>query len=69
MLKKLILFLSVMSLLILLSSCGTSRASVKVRNNAENTDTRINVTTGNGGTTTVTVSPKMSLDSLSFKFE
>lgn len=62
-----------MSLLIMcsalfLSSCGNSRALVKVRNNADQTTTQIDIRTGNGGTTEVKVNPSVSMDSLSFKF-
>ena len=51
-----------------LSSCGNSRALVKVRNNADQTTTQIDIRTGNGGTTEVKVNPSVSMDSLSFKF-
>ena len=51
-----------------LSSCGNSRALVKVRNNADQTTTQIDIRTGNGGTTEVKVNPTVSMDSLSFKF-
>lgn len=50
---------------VVLASCGSPRTLVKVRNNADNTETTISATTGDGGTTQVTVSPKlvMSADS------
>ena len=51
-----------------LISCGNSRALVKVRNNADQTTTQIDIRTGNGGTTEVKVNPTVSMDSLSFKF-
>lgn len=58
-----------MSLILMICfSCGTSRASVRVSNKAENTHTDISVSTGNGGSTSVTISPRVSLDSLSFNF-
>ncbi len=50
----------------LFSSCGASRTSVKVRNNADGTTTTIDVTNGNGGSTEVKVSPKVQLDSINF---
>ena len=55
-------------LVVCLSSCGNSRALVKVRNNADQTTTQIDIRTGNGGTTEVKVNPTVSMDSLSFKF-
>lgn len=60
--------LAIMCLVACLSSCGNSRAFVKVRNNADQTTTQIDIRTGNGGTTEVKVNPSVSLDSLSFKF-
>ena len=51
-----------------LSSCGNSRALVKVRNNADQTTTQIDIRTGNGGSTEVKVNPSVSMDSLTFKF-
>lgn len=52
-------------LAVLFSGCGSPKTLVKVRNNADNTETTISATTGNGGSTSVTVSPKliMSADS------
>lgn len=61
--KKILLFLVVSLLTLFFSSCANSRASIRVRNNAESTSTTIDVTTGDGGTTTVNVSPKISADS------
>lgn len=60
--------LAIMCLVGCLSSCGNSRALVKVRNNADQTTTQIDIRTGNGGTTEVKVNPTVSMDSLSFKF-
>lgn len=60
--------LLVMCMVAFLSSCGNSRALVKVRNNADQTTTQIDIRTGNGGTTEVKVNPSVSMDSLSFKF-
>lgn len=53
----------------LFSSCGASRTSVKVRNNADGTTTTIDVTNGNGGSTEVKVSPKVQLDSIKFNIK
>lgn len=60
--------LAIMCLAACFSSCGNSRALVKVRNNADQTTTQIDIRTGNGGTTEVKVNPTVSMDSLSFKF-
>lgn len=56
---------------LLLASCGSPRTSIKVRNNAEGTATDISVTQGDGGSTSVTVSPsaKMALDSVKFNIQ
>lgn len=52
----------------LLSSCGSPKTSIKVTNKADGTDTRIQVTQGDGGSTSVTVNPSVnaSLDSINF---
>ena len=50
-----------------LCSCGASRTSVKVRNNADGTTTTIDVKNGDGGATEVKVAPKVQLDSINFK--
>ena len=56
--KKLIItFLSIG----FLASCGSPRTVVKVSNKADGTETTISATTGDGGTTTVQVSPKIQL--------
>ena len=52
----------------LLSSCGASRTSVNVRNNADGTSTTIDVKNGNGGSTEVKVAPKVQLDSINLRF-
>lgn len=64
-------FLSLALVGFLLSSCGSPRTLVKVRNNADNTETTISATTGNGGSTSVTVSPKLvvSADSSSINLK
>lgn len=60
-----ILILSVTSL----TSCSAPKTTVRIRNNAEGTNTSINVRNGEGSSTTVSVNTPVSLDSLSFKFE
>ena len=56
--KKLIItFLSIG----FLASCGSPRTVVKVSNKADGTETTISATTGDGGTTTVQVSPKLHI--------
>lgn len=64
--KKILLFALVG---VVLASCGSPRTLVKVRNNADNTETTISATTGNGGSTSVTVSPKLVIDSTSVKIK
>lgn len=49
-------------LLGVVAACGSPHVAVKVRNNADNTETTISATTGDGGTTSVTVSPKITVD-------
>lgn len=65
--KKKFIILACLSAICLLTSCGASRTSVKVRNNADGTTTTIDVTNGNGGSTEVKVAPKVQLDSINFK--
>lgn len=51
-----------------LISCGSPKTTIRVSNRADGTDTRINVTQGDGGSTSVTVSPSVnaSIDSVTF---
>lgn len=65
--KKKFILLVCMSAICLLTSCGASRTSVKVRNNADGTTTTIDVKNGDGGATEVKVAPKVQLDSINFK--
>ncbi len=58
----------------LVASCGSPRTVVKVSNKADGSETTISATTGNGGSTSVSVSPSVkvnatlhSLDSLKIK--
>lgn len=43
------------------TSCGASKSSVKVVNRAESTTTSVSMTNGNGGSTSVTVSPDVTV--------
>lgn len=47
-------------------SCSTpNKTNVKVTNRADATETNITVSNGDGGSTSITVSPKVKLDSIS----
>lgn len=63
--KLLLLSLS----LSLLSACGSPRTAIRVTNKADGTDTKITVSQGDGGSTSVTVNPSVNaaLDSINFK--
>lgn len=52
-----------------LASCGSPRTAIRVTNKADGTDTKITVSQGDGGSTSVTVNPSInaSLDSINFK--
>ena len=50
------------------TSCGSPSTLVKVTNKADGTNTTISVKQGDGGSTSVTVSPKVQLDSIHFDF-
>lgn len=45
------------------TSCGASKSTVRVYNRADSTETTISVSNGDGGSTSVTVSPKIQIDS------
>lgn len=64
--RKLLVF-SVCSLV--LAACGSPRTAIRVTNKADGTDTRITVSQGDGGSTSVTVNPSInaSIDSITFK--
>lgn len=66
--KFLICFLSCFLFLI---SCGSPKTTIKVKNNADGTNTDISVTQGEGGSTSVSVVPSInaSLDSVNFKIK
>lgn len=57
--------------LALLFSCGSPRTAIRVTNKADGTDTRITVSQGDGGSTSVTVNPSLnaSIDSVNFKIK
>lgn len=52
-----------------LSACGSPRTAIRVTNKADGTDTKITVSQGDGGSTSVTVNPAVnaSIDSVEFK--
>lgn len=54
---------------VLLAACGSPRTAIRVTNKADGTDTKITVSQGDGGSTSVTVNPSLnaSLDSINFK--
>lgn len=58
-------------LLFVALSCGAPRTSIRVTNKADGTDTKISVTQGDGGSTSVTVNPSVnaSIDSVTFKIK
>lgn len=69
--KKMIQIFSLVAFLVLLSSCGSPKTTIRVRNNADGTQTDISVTQGEGGSTSVNVVPSVnaSLDSVNFKIK
>lgn len=54
---------------LLVGACGSPRTAIRVTNKADGTDTKITVSQGDGGSTSVTVNPSVnaSLDSINFK--
>ena len=64
--KKLFLFVLVS---LVVAACGSPRTAIRVTNKADGTDTRITVSQGDGGSTSVTVNPSINaaLDSINFK--
>jgi uncharacterized protein YcfL len=63
--KLLLLSLSAFALV----ACGSPRTAIRVTNKADGTDTRITVSQGDGGSTSVTVNPSVNaaIDSITFK--
>lgn len=49
-------------------SCGSPRTAIRVTNRADGTDTKISVSQGDGGSTSVTINPSLnaSIDSIGF---
>lgn len=64
--KKLLVLVVVASVLV---ACGSPRTAIRVTNKADGTDTKITVSQGDGGSTSVTVNPSVNaaLDSINFK--
>lgn len=58
--KKIFFFLALCALV---ASCGSPRSTVRVVNKAEGVQTTVSTSVGDGGSTTVTVSPKVTIDS------
>lgn len=54
-----------------LAACGSPRTAIRVTNKADGTDTRITVSQGDGGSTSVTVNPSVNaaIDSVTFKIK
>lgn len=59
------LFVALIALLPL--SCGSPRSLVRVVNKAEGVQTSVSTNVGAGGSTTVTVTPSFSVDSVDIK--
>ncbi len=55
-------FIPIILALGLVASCGSPRTVVKVSNKADGSETTISATTGNGGSTSVTVSPTVKVE-------
>lgn len=68
--KRPFLALALMCLTLLIS-CGSPRTFIRVSNKADGTDTKITVTQGEGGSTSVNVSPSLnaSIDSVTFNIK
>lgn len=63
--KNKLKLLSFVAILLYLTSCSTAnKTHVKVLNKADSTETKITVTNGDGGSSSITVSPKVKLDSI-----
>ena len=62
--KVISVIIALLALIIFLffsTSCGASKSTVKVFNRAESTTTSVSMTNGNGGSTSVTVSPDVTV--------
>lgn len=54
-----------------LTSCGSPRTAIRVTNRADGTDTKIHVSQGDGGSTSVSINPALnaSIDSVTFNIQ
>lgn len=54
--------------MLLITNCGSPRTTIRVTNRADGTDTKINVSQGDGGSTSVSINPSLnaSIDSIGF---
>lgn len=59
----LLLLLAGIIFLMTLTSCGASKSTVRVYNRADSTTTTVSVSNGDGGSTTVNVTPSIQIDS------
>lgn len=61
--------ITLVSLSMMLAACGSPRTAIRVINKADGTDTKISVSQGDGGSTSVTINPSLnaSIDSVEFK--
>lgn len=61
-------FICLICVVFMLGACGSPRTAIRVTNKADGTDTRITVSQGDGGSTSVTVNPSVNaaLDSINF---
>lgn len=63
-------FLFIFPLLLVVCSCGSPRTAVRVVNKADGSETNITIKQGNGGSTSVEVTPSVNaaVDSVRFNF-
>lgn len=63
-------FLFIFALLLVVCSCGSPRTAVRVVNKADGSETNITIKQGNGGSTSVEVTPSVNstIDSVRFNF-
>lgn len=59
----LLLLLAGVLFIMTLTSCGASKSTVRVYNRADSTTTTVSVSNGDGGSTTVNVTPSIQIDS------
>lgn len=58
-----VILISALVVIFSATSCGASKSTVRVYNRADSTTTTISVSNGDGGSTTVNVSPNLQIDS------